>query len=77
VDALEAMGPNYGMDSGTAASDRNFLFSWRGWYYVKPIHYDLYNATNGNIWIEQTVGWMVANANDGSQDGTYVYCTPE
>lgn len=75
--AINAMGPKYGMDSGTSDSDKNWLFSWRGWYYVYPLHYDLYDASKGNPWLEQTVGWMTANANDGPQDGTYVYCTAE
>jgi hypothetical protein len=76
------MGFKYGMDSGTANNDRDYLFSWRGWYYVYPIHYDMYNPTNGNDWIEQTAGWMIANANGNAtdvsiQDGTYYYCKPE
>ena len=75
--AINAMGPKYGMDSGTSDSDKNWLFSWRGWYYVYPLHYDLYDASKGNTWLEQTAGWMTANANDGEQDGTYIYCTAE
>jgi hypothetical protein len=76
------MGFKYGMDSGTSNADRDYLFSWRGWYYVYPIHYDMYHPTNGNPWLEQTAGWMIANANGNAtdvsiQDGTYVYCKPE
>jgi hypothetical protein len=41
------------------------------------LHYDLYDASKGNPWLEQTAGWMTANANDGEQDGTYIYCTAE
>lgn len=77
VNPINTMGPQYGMDSGSSDSDKNFLFSWRGWYYVKPLHYDLYDADKGNTWITQTEGWMIANANNGAQDGTYIYCTPE
>jgi hypothetical protein len=76
------MGFKYGMDSGTANNDRDYLLSWRGWYYVYPIHYDMYNPTNGNEWIEQTAGWMIVNANGNAtdvsiQDGTYFYCQSE
>ena len=72
----------YRMDSGTSVKQLNFQFSWRGWYYVYPIHYDMYTAGKGNTWLTQTEGWMVANANpagntSAEQDGTYVYCTPE
>ncbi|MDR3219319.1 MAG: RagB/SusD family nutrient uptake outer membrane protein [Dysgonamonadaceae bacterium] len=76
-DAITAMGTKYGMDSGTSNSDVNFLFSWRGWYYVYPLHYDLYDSAKGNTWLAQTEGWMIVNASNGDQDGTYVYCTPE
>ncbi|SCD21513.1 SusD family [Proteiniphilum saccharofermentans] len=76
------MGHKYAMDSGTNVTDQNFLFAWRGWYYVYPIHYDMYTPGKGNDWIEQTAGWMTANANPTGlgpeeQDGTYYYCTPE
>lgn len=79
---VEKMGSKYGMDTGTTPKDQNFLFAWRGWYYVYPIHYDMYTAGKGNEWIEQTAGWMVANANptglsQDEQNGTYFYCTPE
>ena len=50
------------MDSGSKVQDQNFLFAWRGWYYIYPIHYDMYDAAKGNDWIEQTAGWMVENA---------------
>lgn len=81
-DPIEKMGDKYGMDSGSKETDKNFLFAWRGWYYIYPIHYDMYTAGKGNDWIEQTAGWMVANANPtgfsaDEQDGTYYYCTPE
>lgn len=80
-DPIEKMGDRYGMDSGDTKTAKNWLFSWRGWYYVYPIHYDMYDSGKGNDWLTQTEGWMVANANPvGSieeQDGTYVYCTPE
>lgn len=76
------MGHKYAMDSGSNIQDQNFLFAWRGWYYVYPIHYDMYTIGKGNDWIEQTAGWMIANANPTGtgpeeQDGTYFYCTPE
>ncbi len=76
------MGHKYAMDSGTNVTDQNFLFAWRGWYYVYPIHYDMYTIGKGNDWIEQTAGWMIANANPTGmgpeeQDGTYYYCKPE
>lgn len=79
---VDKMGPKYGMDTGTTEKDQNFLFAWRGWYYVYPIHYDMYTAGKGNEWIEQTAGWMIANANptglgQDEQDGTYYYCMPE
>ena len=84
VDPIEdnRMGHKYAMDSGTNITDQNFLFAWRGWYYVYPIHYDAYTIGKGNDWIEQTAGWMIANANPTGQgpeeqDGTYYYCTPE
>ncbi|WP_294069708.1 RagB/SusD family nutrient uptake outer membrane protein [Proteiniphilum sp. UBA1028] len=76
------MGHKYAMDSGTKNTEQNFLFAWRGWYYVYPIHYDMYTIGKGNDWIEQTAGWMIANANPTGtgpeeQDGTYIYCTAE
>ncbi|MDR0745538.1 MAG: RagB/SusD family nutrient uptake outer membrane protein, partial [Mediterranea sp.] len=76
------MGHNYGMDSGSGASDRDYLFSFRGWYYVYPLHYDFYNPTKGNDWLKQNAGWMYSsgngNATDTSiQDGDYYYCQPE
>lgn len=76
------MGDKYAMDSGTKETEKNFIFSWRGWYYVYPIHYDMYTIGKGNDWIEQTAGWMIANANPTGagpeeQDGTYFYCFPE
>ena len=83
IDPLQdsRMGDRYGMDSGTTETAQNWLFSWRGWYYVYPIHYDMYDSGKGNDWLTQTEGWMVANANPtgtpDEQDGTYVYCTPE
>ena len=81
-DPIEKMGHKYGMDSGSKAQDQNFLFAWRGWYYIYPIHYDMYDAAKGNDWIEQTAGWMVENATPScmtvdEQNGTYYYCTPE
>jgi hypothetical protein len=77
-----ALGPKYGMDSGNNLKAQNFVFAWRGWYYVYPLHYDAYTPGKGNEWIEQTEGWMRANANPSGvssdeQDGKYVYCTPE
>ena len=83
IDPLQdpRMGDRYGMDSGTTETAQNWLFSWRGWYYVYPIHYDMYDSGKGNDWLTQTEGWMVANATPtgtpDEQDGTYVYCTPE
>jgi hypothetical protein len=82
VDPYIALGPKYGMDSGGSTKEQNFVFAWRGWYYVYPIHYDAYTQGKGNDWIEQTEGWMIANANpsgasESEQDGTYIYCTPE
>ncbi len=41
------MGHKYAMDSGTNVTDQNFLFAWRGWYYVYPIHYDMYTIGKG------------------------------
>jgi len=81
-DPIAKMGPKYGMESGTTEKDQNFLFAWRGWYYVYSIHYDMYTEGKGNVWLEQTAGWMIANANPAGnnmeeQDGTYYYCTPE
>ncbi len=81
-DPIEKMGPKYGMESGTKEVDQNFLFAWRGWYYIYPIHYDMYTTGKGNEWIEQTAGWMIDNANPAGnnmeeQDGTYYYCAPE
>lgn len=83
IDPLQdnRMGIRYGMDSGETETAKNWLFSWRGWYYVYPIHYDMYDSGKGNDWLTQTEGWMKANANPTGtmeeQDGTYVYCTPE
>lgn len=82
VDPHTALGAKYGMDSGGNTKEQNFVFAWRGWYYVYPIHYDAYTPGKGNDWIEQTEGWMRANANPSGasadeQDGTYIYCTPE
>jgi hypothetical protein len=70
------------MDSGTSDKALAWRFSFRGWYYVYPLHYDMYDAAKGNTWITQTEGWMVKNAdpagnNMEEQDGPYVYCTPE
>jgi hypothetical protein len=71
----------YAMDSGNNTKQANFVFAWRGWYYVYPIHYDMYTLGKGNDWLTQTEGWMIANANPqgiiDEQDGTYVYCTVE
>ena len=72
----------YAINLGSTATAQNFLFSWRGWYYVYPLHYDHYTPGRGNEWIEQTEGWMRENANPQDanfeqQNGTYVYCTPE
>jgi hypothetical protein len=82
VDPYTNLGAKYGMDSGGSVKDQNFLFAWRGWYYVYPIHYDAYTPGKGNEWLEQTEGWMIANANpsgtsESEQDGTYIYCTAE
>lgn len=79
---IEKMGHKYGMDSGSKNTDQNFLFAWRGWYYIYPIHYDMYDAAKGNSWIEQTAGWMIENRTPScltvdEQNGTYYYCTPE
>jgi hypothetical protein len=75
------IGLKYAMDSGNNAKEQGFLFAWRGWYYIYPIHYDMYTLGKGNVWITQTEGWMTANANPSGtiaeQDGTYVYCLPE
>lgn len=77
------LGPQYGMDMGTSIANQNFLFAWRGWYNVYPIHYDAYTLGKGNDWLTQTEGWMTANAspagvaNIEEQDGKYVYCTAE
>ncbi len=81
-DPSTLLGAKYGMDRGTDVKSQGFLFAWRGWYYVYPLHYDMYNPAKGNSWLTQTVGWMVANAtptgtSSAEQDGTYVYCTPE
>lgn len=72
----------YGMNSGTSNANKNFLFSWRGWYCLWPIHYDAYTPGKGNDWITQNEGWMTANANPADknseqQNGKYIYCTPE
>jgi len=74
----------YAINSGGTETAQNYLFSWRGWYYVYPLHYDHYTPGKGNDWIEQTEGWIRENisgtpidANIDQQDGTYVYCTPE
>lgn len=81
-DPIDEMGNKYGMDTGEKATDQNFLFAWRGWYYVYPIHYDMYDPSKGNSWIEQTAGWMIKNGEPTGlgpeeQDGTYYYCRPE
>jgi len=81
-DPIEKMGHKYGMESGSKETDQNFLFAWRGWYYIYPIHYDMYDAAKGNTWIEQTAGWMIENKTPScltvdEQNGTYYYCTPE
>ena len=81
-DPIEKLGDKYGMDSGATEKDRNFLFAWRGWYYIYPIHYDMYDAGKGNTWIEQTAGWMIENRTPScttvdEQNGTYYYCTVE
>ena len=75
----DEMGYKYGLDTGDKATDQNFLFAWRGWYYVYPIHYDMYDTAKGNDWIEQTAGWMIENKNPSGtsadeQNGTYYYC---
>ena len=72
----------YGVNTGTGNTDRNYLFSARGWYYVNPLHYDAWDPGTGNDWIEQNEGWMKANAsplnnNSEQQDGKYIYCTVE
>jgi hypothetical protein len=72
----------YGMNSGTSNANKNYRFSWRGWYCLWPIHYDAYTAGKGNDWLEQNEGWMTANANpidknSEQQNGKYIYCTPE
>jgi hypothetical protein len=76
------MTSKYGMDSGSSAVDRDYLFSFRGWYYVYPLHYDFYDPSKGNDWLKQNAGWMYANANGNAtdtsiQDGDYYYCQPE
>ncbi|MDR1884321.1 MAG: RagB/SusD family nutrient uptake outer membrane protein [Prevotella sp.] len=76
------MGFKYGMDSGSGNTDRDYLFSFRGWYYVYPLHYDFYDSAKGNDWLKQNAGWMYANANGNAtdtsiQDGDYYYCSPE
>lgn len=81
-DPIEKMGHKYGMDSGSKDTDQNFLFAWRGWYYIYPIHYDMYDPAKGNSWIEQTAGWMIENRTPScltadEQNGTYYYCTQE
>lgn len=81
-DPISKMGPKYGVESSNNVRDQNFLFAWRGWYYIYPIHYDMYDAAKGNSWITQTAGWMTNNANPAGnnveeQDGTYFYCMPE
>ncbi|WP_288242679.1 RagB/SusD family nutrient uptake outer membrane protein [uncultured Bacteroides sp.] len=81
-DPIEKMGHKYGMESGSKETDQNFLFAWRGWYYIYPIHYDMYDPAKGNSWIEQTAGWMIENRTPScltvdEQNGTYYYCTPE
>ena len=81
-DPIEKLGDKYGMDSGATEKDRNFLFAWRGWYYIYPIHYDMYDAGKGNTWIEQTAGWMIeirtpSCTSVDEQNGTYYYCTVE
>ena len=81
VNPFIVMGPRYEMDGGNSTKEQNFLFSWRGWYSVYSIHYDMYTPGKGNEWVTQTEGWMTANANPtgttAEQDGTYVYCTVE
>ncbi|MCD8166115.1 MAG: RagB/SusD family nutrient uptake outer membrane protein [Bacteroides sp.] len=77
-----SMGPQYAMDSGSSAPDRSYLFSFRGWYYIYPLHYDFYDPEKGNDWLKQNAGWMYANANGNAtdtsiQDGDYYYCQPE
>lgn len=79
---VEEMGMKYALDCGTKTTDQNFLFAWRGWYYIYPIHYDMYDSQKGNSWLEQTAGWMIRNGNPAGdnveeQDGTYYYCFPE
>lgn len=76
------MGFKYGMDAGSGVLDRDYLFSFRGWYYVYPLHYDFYDSAKGNDWLKQNAGWMYANANGNAtdtsiQDGDYYYCLPE
>ena len=83
VDPWTALHPRYAMESGTTSQDQNRILSWRAWYYVYPVHYDVYDGTRkGNPWIQQTAGWMYANANPDlgnpqQQNGDYYYCTPE
>lgn len=82
IDPQTVMGDLYAVESGSTIQQQNFLFAWRGWYYVYPIHYDMYDSQKGNPWLTQTVGWMIKNGNPAGnnveeQDGTYVYCTAE
>ena len=72
----------YGINSGLSNTAKNYLFSWRAWYALYPIHYDAYTPGKGNDWLAQNEGWMTANANpldknSEQQDGTYIYCTVE
>ncbi|MFR7464756.1 MAG: hypothetical protein ACLUVG_06810 [Phocaeicola vulgatus] len=48
------MGHKYGMDSGSKAQDQNFLFAWRGWYYIYLFITICMMRLKGNDWIEQT-----------------------
>jgi hypothetical protein len=84
---LEPAARRFAMDSWRGAyvvdtKTPDWRFSFRGWYYVYPLHYDMYDATKGNTWITQTAGWMIPSKEpidktSEEQVGTYVYCTPE
>ncbi|MDR2147286.1 MAG: RagB/SusD family nutrient uptake outer membrane protein [Tannerella sp.] len=71
----------YGVNIGSSNTDRNYLFCWRGWYGVFPVHYDVY-IRNQNDWLKQTEGWMTENANpvvanSDQQNGEYIYISVE
>lgn len=67
----------YGMDY--VSKYPNFGIMFRGWYYIYPIHYNIYIIENANTWIAQNAGWNIDNSSSVGlvQDGTYIYCTPE